>query len=162
MRYPIHMLAIGAAFAATPAAAQLGIGLGGQGGLNVGAGANIGGGVDVGRTLDGATAPVDRTVNTLDQTLNGTLQSDLRLATAADLTVGAEVRDSRGRRIGLLQSVHGNTAVVVSGGKALHVPLASLYRGGKGLVTKLSRAQLEAAASANASAHAGGGANIRN
>jgi len=154
MRISKSILALGAAVLATPAMAQLGVGLGGQGGVNVGVGGNVG--ANVGGTLDSVTGTVDRTVGTLDRIVNGTLRSDLSAATAADLTAGAAVSDNRGRRVGVLQSVHGNTAVVVSGNKSLHVPIASLYRSGKGLVTGLSRAQLEAAASANASASAGG------
>ena len=206
MRYPIHLIAIGAALVATPSVAQVnvgvggqgganfGVGVGGQGGANVGVGvggqggANVGVGVggqgganvglggqgganvglggqaggniggNVGGVADGLTGTLDRSVGTVDRTVNGTLQSDLRLATAADLRAGAAVSDNRGRRVGVLQSVRGSMAVVVSGNKMLHVPLASLYRSAKGLVTRLSKAQLNAAASANANA----GANIRN
>lgn len=153
MRKLTAFIALGAAFTATPAVAQLGIGLGGQGGASVGVGGNVG--VSPGSALGGVTDTLDRTVGTLDRTANGALQSDLRVATAADLTAGAAVSDNRGRKVGVLQSVHGNMAMVVSGNKMLHVPLASLYSSGKGLVTRLSKAQLRAAASANASANAG-------
>ena len=157
MRKLTLFIALGTALSASPALAQLGIGLGGQGGASVGLGGNVG--VSPGSALGGVTDTLDRTVGTLDRTANGALQSDLAVATAADLTAGASVRDSRGRKVGVVQSVHGNMAMVVSGNKMLHVPLASLYRSGKGLVTKLSSAELRAAANASANAHAGARAN---
>lgn len=153
MRYSIKTLALGAALIATPALAQVNVGLGGQAGGNVG----VGVGVSPGGTIDSVTGTVDRTVGAVDRTINRTadsaLGSDLRLATTADLTAGATVRDGSGRKIGTVQSVHGDMAVVSKGGKSLHVPLASLYRSSTGLVTKLSKTQLQAAAQAHA--HAG-------
>jgi hypothetical protein len=101
---------------------------------------------------------VDRTVTRVDRGVNRTLDSDLRVATSADLTAGATVRDNRGHKVGAVQSVSGGAAVVVKNGRMVHVPLASLYRGASGLVTSLSQAQLDAMASANA----GAGANVRN
>ncbi len=152
MRRSSLFIAFGAALVASAAPAQI---LGGQAGGGVGLGAGVG--ANVGGIVDGATGTLDRGVGTLDRTVNGALRSDLTVATAADLTSGAEVRDNRGRSVGTLQSVNGGMALVVKGDKAVNVPLASLYRSGKGLVTQLSRSQLRAAASANASAEAGGG-----
>ena len=137
MRMPLQFIALGAALAASPAAAQLGVGLGGPvGGVGVGGNAGVGVGVNPGGTLD----------------------RELRVATGADLTAGATVRDNRGRKIGAVQSVSGGAAVVVRNGRTVHVPLASLYRSSSGLVTSLSQAQLDAMASANFRA----GANVRN
>lgn len=150
MRYSIPLLALGAALTATPALAQLNVGLGGQAGANVGVGANTG--ANVGGVLGGVTDTLDRTVNTADRTVNRALDSDLRLATRAEVRSGVVVRDSKGRRVGTVQSLHGNTAIVVQGGNMVHVPLAALYRSGKGLVTSLTDAQLRASASANARA----------
>ena len=147
MRNSSLFIVFGAALMASPAPAQI---LGGQAGAGVGLGVGVG--ANVGGVVDGATGTLDRGVGTIDRTVNGALRSDLAVATAADLTTGAEVRDNRGRRVGTLQAVHGGMALVVKGDKAVHVPIASLYRSGKGLVTKLSRSQLSAAASANASA----------
>ena len=106
-------------------------------------------------TLDRTVTRVDRTGN---RTVDGTLDRELRVATSADLTAGATVRDNPGHKIGAVQSVSGGAAVVARNGRTVHVPLASLYRGASGLVTSLSQAQLDAMASANFNA----GANVRN
>ena len=152
MRTPIRFIALGTALAATPAIAQLNVGLGGQAGVGVGVGANPGG------LVGGVAGTLDRTVGGADRALNGALDSDLRLATGADLRAGATVSDNRGRRLGVVQSVHGDMAVVARGNRSLHIPLAALYRGSAGLVTRLSRTQLEATASASAS----GRSDVRN
>jgi hypothetical protein len=151
MRYSIKTLALGAALIAAPAFAQINVGLGGQ------AGGNAGVGVDTGSTIGAVSGTVDRTVGAVDRTVNRTadsaLGSSLALATSADLTAGATVRDGSGRKIGTVQSVHGDMAVVTKGSKSLHVPIASLYRSSTGLVTKLSKTQLKAAAEAQANAN---------
>ena len=156
MRYSVTILVLGAALAGSPALAQIDLGVGGQ------AGGNVGVGLNPGATIDSVTGTLDRSVNSVDRTVNGTLSSDLRLATSSDLTSGAAVRDRRGNRVGTVQSVHGDTAVVVKGDKTMHVPVSALYSGASGLVTNLTRKQIEATANANASANASGGADIHN
>ena len=171
MRFTISVLAFGAIVAASPAVAQLNVGLGGQGGLGVGLGApgvsvggagqvggQIGIGVDGRGTIDRVTGRGEHSVNRVDGTVNGALGSELRVASSADLAAGTVVRDDRGRRVGAVQSVQGDTAVVVRGDDSFHVPVASLYRSTSGLVTSLSRAQIEAMASA----HANAAADVRN
>jgi hypothetical protein len=143
-----RFIALAAAAAAAPAAAQISVG--GQAGV----GANLGVGVDTGRTVDSLDRTLDRTVDSTDRTLNRTVNSDVGVATRADIVSGATVRDSRGRRVGTVQAVHGDTAIVVRNGQRLNVPVASLYHGGRGLVTRMSRAQLHAAATADARAAA--------
>ena len=91
MRY-LTFSALGAAFMATPALAQLG--LGGQAGAGLGVGVNAGGAV--GGVMNGATGTLDRTVNATDRAVNGALDRDLTLATSADLASGAVVRYRRG------------------------------------------------------------------
>ncbi|HVL79091.1 MAG TPA: hypothetical protein VM346_07355 [Sphingomicrobium sp.] len=152
MRHSLSFLALGAALAASPALAQVNVGLGGQ----AEAGARVGVGVNPGAAVEGVTGTLDRTVNALDRTVNRTVGKDLRLATSADLRAGAEVRDGRGNRVGTVHSVHGDMVMVIEGNRAFHVPLAALYRGGKGLVTSLTRAQIEAAAQAHAHGHVHG------
>jgi hypothetical protein len=160
MRISLRFIAFGAALAATPALAQLNVGLGGQGGVNVGVGAGVN--VNPGATVGGVTNTLGNTATRLDRTVNGTvngaLDSELRLATAADLRSGATIRDNRGRKVGAIQSVQGNVALVATGGRTVRVPIASLYRSSSGLVTKLSKSQINAMASANANA----GASVRN
>ncbi|HXH53741.1 MAG TPA: hypothetical protein VNH53_09990 [Sphingomicrobium sp.] len=146
MRYSTRFLALGAAFAAGPALAQVNVGVGGQADVGV----NVGVGVDPAPVVDRVTGTLDRTVDTLDRTVNRTVAQDLRIATRADVRAGAEVRDNRGNRVGTVHSVHGDMVMVVRGNRALHVPLAALYRGSRGLVTSLSRAEIEAAAAARA------------
>jgi len=148
MRYSTRFLALGAAFAAGPALAQVNVGVGGQADVGV----NVGVGVDPAPVVDRVTGTLDRTVDTLDRTVNRTVAQDLRIATRADVRAGAEVRDNRGNRVGTVHSVHGDMVMVVRGNRALHVPLAALYRGSRGLVTSLSRAEIEAAAAASISA----------
>ncbi|MCL6699135.1 hypothetical protein LZ496_10135 [Sphingomonas sp. NSE70-1] len=160
MRNSIKMLALVAAVASTPALAQVNVGLGGQVGGAVGGGVSVDPGATVGSvtgTVDGALNHADHAVN---RTVDGALGQDLRLATSADLTAGAVVRSDSGRKIGTVQSVHGDTAVIVKGDRSMHVPVAQLYRGTKGLVTKLTDAQLKAAAAA--SVNAGANASVNN
>lgn len=156
MRFSVRFLALGAVVAASPAMAQLGLGLGGQGGLGATVGGNVGAGANVGGVVNGVTGSLDNSVNRLDRTANGALggTAGLQAATSADLESGAVVRDKRGHSIGVLQSVQGNVAVVAKGGQMLHVPLAALYRNASGLVTSMTKAQIAASASANASANA--------
>lgn len=156
MRNLLKFIAFGASLVAVPALSQVSVG--GQTGVNVG----VGVGVNPGGTVGTVTGTLDRTVNTVDRTVNHTansaLGSDLRVATSADLTAGAIVRDRRGNKIGTVQSVHADTAVVVKGGRTVNVPISRLYRGASGLVTNLTKAQINAMASANANANA----NVRN
>ena len=152
----------GTTLAASPAAAQLGVGVGA--GVNVGAGVGVDTGRTVGSVVDAvdrtAARAVDRTDRIATRTINGT---EVTLVTASQVRTGAEVRDRRGQRIGTVSRLVGNAAVVVSGRNAYHVPLSALYRRTSGtarhLVTSLPRAQLtghaNAQASANSAAHAG-------
>jgi hypothetical protein len=135
------LLAAGAALAAMPAAAQVSVG------TNTGVGANVGVGVNV---------PVDRTVGTVTDSVDRTVDRtnrEVRVATSADVTAGATVSDSSGHRIGTVQSVSADTAVIASGNHRLRVPVSSLYRGTKGLATRMTRAQFNARARAQARAY---------
>jgi hypothetical protein len=141
-----QLVALAAAATALPAMAQV------QTGVGVGAGARV----DPGRVVDHATSTVGHTVDHADRAVNRTVDRTVnhnhRVATRADLRAGASVRDGQGRRVGTVQSVGANSAVVVQGNRRFQVPLSSLYRSSAGLVTHLSRAQLDASASANARA----------
>ena len=145
MRTTLSILTVAAAFAASPALAQVGVGVGGQ--VNTGVGVSV----DPGRTVGDVTRTLDRTVDRADRTVNRTLDRNLRVATRADVRTGATIRDTNGNTIGTVARVQGGTAVVVRGGRTLHVPLASLYRGTTGLVTSLPAASLRARANANGS-----------
>ena len=157
MRKVAILVAAAAAFASVPASAQVGVGAGG--GVDVGAGVSV----DPGRTVGSAVDTVDRTVtpavDSVDRTADRALDStEFALVTRNQVAVGAEVRDSRGRRIGTVSRIDGNAAVVVRGRNAYHVPLSALYRRtsgtARGLVTSIPRAQLTGHANAQASADA--------
>jgi hypothetical protein len=140
----LTLFALCAAFVSTPALAQLDLGLGAEAGINVGG------------TVGAVTGTLDRTVAAADQQVNGALAlgSDVRLATRADLETGAVVRNKHGASIGILQAVHGDMAMVVKNGRTLHLPLSAIYSSASGLMTTLTKAQLEAMVSAGAHAHA--------
>lgn len=152
MRKTFILAAAAGLFSATPAFAQ--ISLGGSGSVTGGVG------VDTGRTVGGVTGTLDRTIDRTDRAVNRTvdrtLENDLRVATSADLSAGAGVRDRRGNRVGTVASVSGDTAIVVDGNRRYHVPVAALYRGARGLVSNMTRAELRAHAAAQ------GGASVRN
>lgn len=151
MRLYVKLTALAAVAAAVPAAAQVQTGVGV--GVDVGAGA----GVEPGRAVDGVLGTTDRVVDSADRSVNAAVRGEHRLATRADLRTGLVVRDGRGRRVGTVHSVGASSAVVVQGNRRYQVPLSSLYRTGRGLVTHMSRAQLRAEARASARARAGAG-----
>ncbi|MFC7537782.1 hypothetical protein ACFQPG_10460 [Sphingomonas sp. GCM10030256] len=150
MHNSTSIVALGALLVSGPALAQVNLGAAGVAHVN----ANVGAGANAGGIVKGVTGTLDRTVNVADRSANRALTSNLRLATRTDIRAGTEVRDSRGRRIGTVQSVHGSMAIVVQGNRGFHVPISKLYRGTKGLVTSLTFTQLNSTATANASANA--------
>ena len=112
----------------------------GQVGLNGGA---------VNAAVDGLTNPVGGTVDRLDGTVNKTIDAtSLTLATREQVRAGAEIYDTSGNSVGTVQSIEGDTAVVIRGGKLYNVPVAEIYHGAvgasHGLVTKLSSAEITA------------------
>src|SRR5688500_3115681 len=125
MRKVAILVAATAAFASVPVSAQLGGAVGGGASTNLGAGVQV----DPGRTVGSAVDTVDRTASrTVDRTERATDRaldsSQFALVTRSQVAAGAEVRDSRGRRIGTVTRLDGNAAVVVSGRNAYHVPLS--------------------------------------
>lgn len=140
----LTLFAAGAALLAAPAFAQT-VGVGGQ----------VGVGVDAGAPLGTVSDRLAGTVDQVDGTLNRTIDStNLSVATREQVRAGAEIRDGSGASVGTVQSVEGDVAVVVAGGKLYNIPLSDLYRdtSGKtaGLVTKLSRSSIKARAAAGA------------
>lgn len=151
MHKSLALLAIGTALAAAPALAQLVPG----GAANVNVGGNVA--VDPGATVGNVTDRVGQTVDRVDGTVNNAVDTtNLTLATREQVRTGAEIRDSRGNSVGTVQSIDGDTAIVVRGGKLYNVPLSSIYHGAvgrtHGLVTKLPAASIEARAAASADA----------
>jgi hypothetical protein len=141
---PFTLFAAGAALLAVPAFAQT-VGVGGQAGV----------GVDVGAPLSTISDRLAGTVDQVDGTLNRTVDStNLRVATREQVRAGAEIRDGSGASVGTVQSVEGDVAVVVNGGKLYNIPLSDIYRDTTGkttvLVTKLSRSSIKARAAAGA------------
>jgi hypothetical protein len=99
--------------------------------------------------VKGLTDPVGGTVDRLDGTVNKTIDAtSLTLATREQVRAGAELYDTSGNSVGTVQSIEGDTAVVIRGGKLYNVPVAEIYHGAvgatHGLVTKLSSAEITA------------------
>lgn len=69
-------------------------------------------------------------------------------ATAADVTTGAQVRDTSGGVVGTVETVDADSAIVSTGTVRADIPIASFGKNGQGLVLAMTRAQLEAAAQA--------------
>lgn len=102
-----------------------------------------------GGAADGVTNPVGGTVDRVDSTVGKAVDTaNLTLATREQVRAGAELYDTGGNSVGTVQSVQGDTAVVVRGGKLYNVPIAQIYHGAvgatHGLVTKLSSAEIQA------------------
>lgn len=150
MRPALVLLAAGTAFLATPALAQLGAGDVGVG-TQVGVGTGNAGGT-LGNVSDRLGNTVDRMDGAIDQTVDA---ANLKIAAREDVRAGAEIRDAGGTNIGTVQSVEGDVAVVIKGGKLYNVPLSEIYRDAsgktRGLVTKLSRVEIKARGDVGAS-----------
>lgn len=147
MRKAFALFAAGAAFIATPALAQLAGGT-----VDAGAGVNTS---PIGGTVGGVTDRVGRTVDTVDGAASRTLDSTkLTLATSEQVRAGVTITDRAGTSLGTVQSVDGDNAIIVDGGKLYTIPLGSLYSSAKGaantLVTKLPKAQIAARVQGNA------------
>lgn len=144
MRKALTLLAAGAAIAAFPAWAQVGGVVGGT----VDTTAQVGTGT-VGNTVGTVTGRVGSGVDAVDGTVNKKLDATkLTLATREQIRAGAQVTDRAGNGIGTVQSVDGENAVVVDGGKLYNIPLGTLYSHAEGaagtLVTKLPKADIDA------------------
>jgi hypothetical protein len=146
MRKAFALLTVAPALLAYPAFAQLApdgsanVNLVGKVGLN-------GGAVDA--AVEGVTNPVRGTVDRVDGAVGNTVDAaNLTLATREQVRAGAELYDRSGNSVGTVQSVEGDTAVVVRDGKLFNVPIAQIYHGAvgatHGLVTKLSSAEIQA------------------
>lgn len=149
MRKTLSLLATGAALIAAPALAQVG------GVADVNGGAQVG--VNPAGTVGAVTDRVGQTVDRVDEGVNHTVDATkLKLAAREDVRAGAQVSDSEGNSVGTVQSIDGDQAIVVDGGKLYNVPLSSLYSHAEGaahgLVTKLPKADIKARAEAGAAA----------
>ncbi|SNS63688.1 hypothetical protein [Sphingopyxis indica] len=156
MRTTLILLAAGSAALATPAFAQVG-GVAGQ------VTGDVTGQVNPGEvasdTAGRVTQPVGDVVGQTDDMVNDTADSaNLKLATQDQVRAGANVTDMNGNSIGTVQSVDGDNAVVVSGGKLYNIPLSELYSKADGaagsLVSKLPKDSLTLHAGADAGADA--------
>lgn len=67
-------------------------------------------------------------------------------ATAADLSDGAEVRDTQGGLVGTIASSDAEGAVVNTGSVRAKLPLASFGKNSQGLVISMTKSEFEAAA----------------
>lgn len=147
MRKAYALLTVAPALFALPALAQpapdgsASVNLVGKVGLN---------GAALQDTVDGVTNPVGGTVDGAVGTAVDT--ANLTLATREQVRAGAELYDTGGKSVGTVQSVDGDTAIVIRGGKLYNVPVAEIYHGAvgatHGLVTKLSTAEIQARSTA--------------
>lgn len=122
-----------------------------DGGANVNLVGQVGGqaGIGTGAAVGNLTDPVGSTVGRIDGAVNGAVDAaSLTLATREQVRAGAELYDTSGNSVGTVQSVEGDIAVVIRGGKLYNVPIAEIYHGAvgasHGLVTRLSRAEITA------------------
>jgi hypothetical protein len=150
MRKALTLIAAGAAALAAPAIAQVGVG--GTVDATVGAGTG-----PVGGTVGAVTDQVGDTVDRVDGTVNGTIdETKLVIAAREQVRAGAQVTDIAGNSVGTVQSIDGDNAVIVDGGKLYNIPLAALYSKANSvtgpLVTKLSKAEIRANAHGSAAA----------
>ncbi len=148
MRKALTLIAAGAAALAAPAIAQVGVG--GTVDAAVGTGSATG-------TVGNVTDQVGDTVGRVDDTVNGTIdETKLVVAAREQVRAGAQVTDTAGNDIGTVQSIDGDNAVIVDGGKLYNIPLAALYSKADSvtgpLVTKLSKAEIRANAHGSAAA----------
>lgn len=135
------LAATGGPILATPAIAQLGVDVGAQAGARVG--------VDPAGTVGGVTNHLGGTIDRLDGAAGQTIAAaDLSPASRDHVRAGVELRDAGGSPVGTVQSLDGDVAIVVRGGKLYNVPLSEIYHDAsgkvKGLVTKLPRADFKA------------------
>lgn len=83
---------------------------------------------------------------TREQLLAAAAQSRVTAATLADLTEGAQVRDSEGVVVGTVESADAEGAVVrLDGDKRVLLPVSGFGKSTDGLVIGMTKAQLEAA-----------------
>jgi hypothetical protein len=143
----VLLTATSALLAAIPALAQPAP----DGGANVNLVGQVGGqaGIGTGAAVGNLTDPVGSAVGRIDGAVKGAVDTaSLTLATREQVRAGAELYDTSGNSVGTVQSIEGDTAVVIRGGKLYNVPIAEIYHGAvgatHGLVTKLSRAEITA------------------
>lgn len=108
------------------------------------------------QTDPAATPPTDQPADVgADATAGASTAADTPAADAgasanADVAAGATVVDQNGGTVGTIESVEGETAVLSTGSVRVGVPLSALAKGDKGLTIAMSKAEIEAAAAANA------------
>ncbi len=151
MRKAFALLTVAPALLAFPALAQTALAqLAPDGGATVNLVGKVGlNGGALQDSVDGVTNPVGGTVDQADGTVGKAVDAaNLTLATREQVRAGAELYNVGGDSVGTVQSVEGDTAVVIRGGKLYNVPVADIYHGAvgatHGLVTKLSAAEIQA------------------
>jgi hypothetical protein len=66
-------------------------------------------------------------------------------AQPADLSAGSEVRDSKGKLVGKIETVEADGAVVSAEGGRVKVPLEAFGKNKKGLILGITKAEFDAA-----------------
>ena len=96
-----------------------------------------------------ASTPAEAATEAATAETSGTAEAGpVTAASPSDFRTGMEVRDARGGMVGTVESVDGEGAIVFTGNLRAKLPFQSFGKNNLGLVISLSRAELEAAASA--------------
>jgi hypothetical protein len=147
------MLLKAALFAAASALPLAGAGAQVAVDVNAGVNANL----PVQSTVNAATDAVRNTVDTVadaaNQSVGATAKAEaggakLVAVTEADIKAGDTVRDTAGGVVGKVESVDVSGAVVATGKSRVQIPVTSFGKNQQGLVIAMTRAELDAAASA--------------
>lgn len=162
MRKSIFLVSAAALMAVPAMAQQVGVD------VDAGAAADVGATVqtpDAADTMDAVQDTVDTATDTAAETVDQATDTaadavdeagraaagtQVEAAVAADVTAGAEVRDTDGNMVGTIESVDANGAVISTGKARVQIPVSSFAKNDEGLVIAMSKAELEAAAEAAA------------
>lgn len=108
-------------------------------------------------TVDAAADAVRNTADTAADAANQSVgvtakaeagDAKLVAVTQADIKAGDTVRDTAGGVVGKIESVDASGAVIATGKSRVQIPVTSFGKNQQGLVIAMTRAELDAAASA--------------
>jgi hypothetical protein len=98
-----------------------------------------------------APAPTGAEAKAGEAAITSQAANAVTAAAAADLKVGAAIKDPAGATVGTIKSVSGENVVISTAKGSAQIPAASVGKSDKGLVIALAKADLEAKISAAAS-----------
>ena len=147
------MLLKAALFAAASALPLAGAGAQVAVDVNAGVNANLPVRSTVDAATDAARNAADTAANAADRSVAASARAEageakLVAVTEADIKAGDTVRDTAGGLVGKVESVDASGAVVATGKSRVQIPVTSFGKNQQGLVITMTRAELDAAASA--------------